>query len=376
LNFDFSPEQKEIGTQLRRLIADVGPPAAVRRVLDGEETYSRALWQKMGEAGFLGTRIPEQFGGAGAGYLELCVVAEELGRAVAAVPMLSSIYLAAELLLHVGSAAQKAKYLPKLATGEWIGTLAMAEGIGQTWPSKITAAATATSVTGTKMPVLDGGIADFAIVMARSGSAGERGLSLYLVDLHDEGVVRTPLQTLDPTRAQVQIDFRDVPAELLGKAGEGWDVVRAVFDCAAILTAFEQLGGAESAMLMARDYALERMAFGRQIGSFQAIKHLLANMYVENVIARSNCYYGAWALSSGSAELPVAAATARISVTQAYQFCAKENIEVHGSMGFTWAFDCHLHYRRSNLLALAVGSPSMWEDRLIDGLCARNTAAA
>jgi alkylation response protein AidB-like acyl-CoA dehydrogenase len=119
---------------------------------------------------------------------------------------------------------------------------------------------------------------------------------------------------------------------------------------------------------MARDYALERKAFGRQIGSFQAIKHLLANMYVAATLARSNCYYGAWALSTKAPELPVAAASARVSATQAYQLCAKDAIEVHGGMGFTWEFDCHLHYRRSNLLALALGSLSFWEDRLIDAL--------
>ena len=126
---------------------------------------------------------------------------------------------------------------------------------------------------------------------------------------------------------------------------------------------------------MAKDYALNRYAFGRQIASFQAIKHKLADMYVNNEIARSNAYYGAWALSTGSAELPVAAATARVSATQAYQHCAKNNIQVHGGMGFTWAFDCHLFYRRANALALALGSQSTWEDLLIERMRRRNVAA-
>ena len=135
--------------------------------------------------------------------------------------------------------------------------------------------------------------------------------------------------------------------------------------------AFEQVGGADRALEMARDYALERMAFGRQIGSFQAIKHMLADMYVSATLARSNAYYGAWALSTGSAELPVAAATARVSATQAFQHCAKNNIQVHGGMGFTWAFDCHLFYRRSNALALSLGSLSTWEDLLIERMRAQ-----
>jgi alkylation response protein AidB-like acyl-CoA dehydrogenase len=142
-----------------------------------------------------------------------------------------------------------------------------------------------------------------------------------------------------------------------------------------VLTAFEQIGGAERALEMARDYALDRIAFGRPIGSFQAIKHMLADMYVTLTLGRSNAYYGAWALSTGAAQLPEAAATARVSATQAYQQCAKNCIQVHGGMGFTWQFDCHLHYRRSNALALALGSQSQWEDLLIERLQARNAAA-
>jgi alkylation response protein AidB-like acyl-CoA dehydrogenase len=149
-----------------------------------------------------------------------------------------------------------------------------------------------------------------------------------------------------------------------------------VLDHAAVLVAFEQVGGSDRALEMGRDYALDRMAFGRPIGSFQAVKHLLADMYVSATLARSNAYYGAWALSTGSAELPVAAATARVSATQSFQHCAKNNIQVHGGMGFTWAFDCHLFYRRSNALALALGSLSTWEDLLISRLQGANTQAA
>jgi acyl-CoA dehydrogenase len=136
------------------------------------------------------------------------------------------------------------------------------------------------------------------------------------------------------------------------------------------------VGGADRALEMARDYALERMAFGRQIGAFQAIKHMLADMYVSATLARSNAYYGAWALSAGAAELPLAAATARVSATQAFQHCAKNNIQVHGGMGFTWAFDCHLFYRRSNALALALGSLSAWESLLIERMRDANVEAA
>ena len=165
-------------------------------------------------------------------------------------------------------------------------------------------------------------------------------------------------------------------AERLGHCGEGQAIADKVMDRAAILLGFEQLGGADRALEMARDYALERMAFGRQIGSFQAIKHMLADMYVSATLARSNCYYGAWALSTDAAELSRAAATARVSATTAFQHCAKNNIQVHGGMGFTWEYDCHLFYRRSNALALRLGSLSHWERLLIERLSAGNSEAA
>jgi alkylation response protein AidB-like acyl-CoA dehydrogenase len=225
--------------------------------------------------------------------------------------------------------------------------------------------------------VPDGDVADLAIVAARTESGrGANAVSLFIVDLNGPGVTRESLETIDPTRSYASVMFEGAPAEPLGGQGDGWHIASQVMDRAAIVMAFEQLGGAERALEMARDYALERMAFGRPIGSFQSIKHMLADMYVAATLARSNCYYGAWALASGAAELPVAAATARVSATQAFQQCAKNNIQVHGGMGFTWAFDCHLFYRRSNALALALGSLSTWESLLIERMRAGNVEAA
>jgi len=374
MDFDFSDEQKSLRDELRRYLAKASPTAEVRKVLEGEAPYSEAVWKGLAELGVLGAGLPEDYGGAGGGYLELCVVAEELGRALAAVPFASSIMLAAEFILQAGSEEQKKNYLPRLAAGSLIGTFALAEGPGPVTPNRIQLAGGAT-LNGAKSPVLDGAIADIAIVAARDAGPGERGLSLFIVDLKARGVTRTPLATIDPTRPQVRIDFADAPAERLGAQGEAWATVSRVFDTAAVLTAFEQIGGADRALEMARDYALERMAFGRPIGSFQAIKHILADMYVSATLARSNALYAAWALSTGSAELPQSAAAARVSATKAFQHCAKNNTQVHGGMGFTWAFDCHLFYKRSNLLALTLGSQSQWEDKLIDRLRASNRAA-
>jgi acyl-CoA dehydrogenase len=370
VNFDFSDEQKQLRDEARKFLADRCSSAAVRAILEGPEPFDRALWTGLGEMGFLGAAIPEQYGGVGLGHLELCVIAEELGRANAPVPMASSIYLAAEGLMLAGTEAQKAAWLPRLASGAAIGTLALSEGVGRVTERSIKAQVADGKLTGVKMPVADGDVADLAVVAARD----PKGVSLYLVELSGPGVTRETLETIDPTRSQARITFDGAPAERLGEAGQGWRLASDMLDRAAVLMAFEQVGGSDRALEMARDYALERMAFGRQIGSFQAIKHMLADMYVAATLARSNAYYGAWALSTEAAELPVAAATARVSATQAYQHCAKNNIQVHGGMGFTWAFDCHLFYRRANALALALGSQTTWEDLLIDRMRRRNDA--
>ncbi len=377
MEFDFSAEQKQLKDQVRRFLADRCDRTAVRRILDGPEPYDKALWKGLGELGYLGASIPEAYGGLGAGYLEACVIAEELGRAVAPVPFSSSIALAAEFLMQAGSEEQKLRLLPRLASGEAVGSFALAEGTGRVSAATVGATAVrsgeAVRLTGAKAAVADGDVADFAVVGALEAGGG-RGLSLFVVDLHGAGVTRRQVATVDPTRSHAQLVFDGALAEPLGDAHEGWGIVERVLDRAAVLVAFEQLGGADRALEMGRDYALERFAFGRPIGSLQAIKHMLADMYVSATLARSNCYYGAWALSTGSAELPEAAATARVGATQAFQHCARNNIQVHGGMGFTWEFDCHLYYRRSNLLALSLGALSTWEDRLIERLRARRAA--
>jgi alkylation response protein AidB-like acyl-CoA dehydrogenase len=375
MNFDFSDEQKQLRNEARKFLAEKCPPKVVRTVLDGHEPYDRQLWKGLAGMGFLGVAIPEEFGGAGAGHLELCVIAEEMGRALAPVPFSSTVYLAAEAILLAGDAAQKQKWLPLIAGGTAIGTLALFEGKGNPSPQAIKLSASGGALNGIKKPVPDAAIADFAIVAARTGSSGrETDISLFLVDMKAEGVEARSLTNVDPSRGQAELIFRNCKAEPLGPAGEGWSIITQVLDRAAVLMAFEQVGGADRALEMGRDYALDRIAFGRPIGSFQAVKHMLADMYVSATLARSNCYYGAWALSTNASELPEAAAAARISATQAFQHCAKNNIQVHGGMGFTWEFDCHMYYRRANATALGLGSLSYWEDALIDRMRKRNAA--
>jgi acyl-CoA dehydrogenase len=365
MNFDFSADQKSLREQARKFLGEHASSTRVRRILEGAAPYDQALWKGMGEMGWMGTAIPETHGGAGFGYLELCVIAEELGRSLAPTPFASTIYLAAEALLLAGSDAQKKRWLPRITQGAAIGCLALAEGPRVTTPGNLATRAEGGRLTGTKMPVMDGDVADFAIVLAAQGQ-GRAGL--YLVELTGPGVTRTTLATVDPTRSHARIVLDGAPAEPLGAAGQGWPLAERLLDRAAVLVAFEQIGGAQAALDMAREYAMGRFAFGRQIASFQAIKHKLADMYVGIELARSNAYYGAWALSKDAPELGVAAAAARVAASEAYYHAAKENIQVHGGMGFTWEFDCHLHYRRAKLTGLMLGSARRWKELLVSRL--------
>jgi alkylation response protein AidB-like acyl-CoA dehydrogenase len=322
------------------------------------------------ELGWLGVSIPEEHGGLGLGKLELCVLAEEMGRAVAPIPYSSTVYFFTEALLLAGSDAQKAAVLPKVADGSVIGAFAISEGPGAPTAATIGCSFDGSTLSGVKTPVTDGDIATHAVVVARDGS----GVSLVLVDLGQAGVKRETLKTLDPTRGHAKLTFDKARAERIGPAGQGWSLAEQVLDRAAVLIAFEQIGGSHACLDMAVDYAKNRFAFSRQIGSFQAIKHKLADMYVAMEVARSNAYYGAWALSTDAAELPLAAAAARVAGIESYHLAAKENIQTHGGMGFTWDLDCHLFYRRAKLLAVQAGALPVWKEKLVSRLERRNAA--
>ncbi len=367
MNFDFSDDLKQLRDQARRFLSEQCTPAVVRQSLDGQQPYAADLWRAIAEMGWIGAAIPEEFGGAGLGYEGLCVLAEEIGRVVAPVPFGSTAYLAAEAILTAGSDAQRREYLPKLADGSLIGCLALSEGSGNPEPSGIHARVVGGRLTGAKWPVADGGIADIAVVVACDE---HRQPNLWVAELAD--VRRRDLQTLDPTRNHARLDFDATPVHQLGSGG--WGAVQRVLDRAAILFAFEQVGGADACLQMAKDYAQERFAFGRPIGSFQAIKHKLADIYVALELARSNAYYGAWALGADATDLALAAATVRVSATEAFHLASKENIQTHGGIGFTWDVDCHLFYRRSKQLGLAIGSAPFWKHRLVDLLETRNAA--
>lgn len=367
MNFDFSEEQKLLQQTAKDYLAEHAPLSVCREILESDAPYSTALWKGAAELGWLGAVIPEEYGGAGFGHLELAVIAEEVGRALAPIPFSSSVYLATEAILLAGSDEQKQTYLPKLASGEAIGTFATVEKPGQNGTESIAATFDGSAVSGTKMPVADGGIAHFSIVVAKEGS----GLSLAIVDLAADGVKREPLQSIDPSRPAARLTFESAAGERLGAAGNGAALAAKVLDRAAVLMAFEQVGAASQAFEITKDFAMGRYAFGRPIASFQAIKHRLADLWCEIELARSNGYYGAWALSNDNEELPVAACLARVSASDAFDLATVEMVQLHGGVGYTWEYDCHLFYRRAKLLSATLGTASHWRDKLITQLDSR-----
>ena len=361
MNFDFSEDQKLLQKTVRDYLEEHCPLAVTRDVLESKKPYAADLWKGAAELGWLGAVIPEEHGGAGFGHLELCLIAEELGRALAPIPFSSSVYLATEAVLQAGSDAQRSELLPALASGERIGTLALAEKPGTVSEGSIQTVFENGRVRGTKTAVPDGEAAGLGIVAARSAA----GISLVRVDLDGEGVTREALESFDGSRPQARITFDDTPGELIGSDGAGWALLEQVLDRAAVLFAFEQVGAAERALEITKEFTLGRYAFGRPIASFQALKHRMADLWVAIELAKSNAYYGAWALSGDEPELPVAAAGARVAACEALDLAATEMVQLHGGVGFTWEYDCHLFYRRAKVLGLAIGSAREWSDKLV-----------
>lgn len=371
MNFDFSDDQKFLGNEARKFLSAACSMAHVREVLNDENmSHHAGLWAKIVDMGWLGTAIPENYGGLGLGLLELCVLAEEMGRALAPVPFASTAYYFTEVLKLAASEEMKAAVLPGIVGGEIVGCYASSEGPGAVNAAILKTSFDGKTLKGTKIPVTDGDVATHAVVLAKEGA----GASLVLVSLRQAGVKRTPVKTLEPTRSHAELVFNGAEGTRIGAAGEGEALHEALMNRVAVLLAFEQLGGATRCLEMANDYAKQRYAFGKPIGGNQAIKHKLADMYVKNEVARSNCYYGAWALSTDAVELPEAAAAARLAGSEAYWYASKENIQTHGGMGFTWEVDCHLFYRRAKLLSVQAGAPPVWKEKLVRALEQKNVA--
>lgn len=360
MNFDLSDEQKMLAEQARSLLAKRSTPQRLRTLIDNGDEWDEPLWRELAELGFLGVIISEAHGGLGMSELDMGVISEELGRANAALPFFSSVVLAADAIQLAGNEAQKAQYLPGLASGETVATFAYAEGPAGWSAEAVHASLEGGRLTGIKTPVADAGIASIAVVLCKS--AGK--LALAVVTLDQPGVERLKLTSFDQLRAHYTLRFDGAEAELLtGAAAER--VLPLLMDRAAVQAAFEAVGGAEACLTMARDYAAGRQIFGRSLASYQAIKHKLADVLVGVELARSSAYFGGWSAANGSDDLPEAASAARLMAIDAFERAARENIQVHGGIGYTFEANCHFYYRRERTLALSLGGRERWADRLI-----------
>ena len=382
MNFDFSDDQKTLREELRRMLQRESPPAKAREAIDQGLSHQADLWRHLVDVGATGLMLPEDSGGAGLGAMELCVAAEELGRQLAAVPYASTMYLATQALLLGASADQQAHWLPRVASGE-VATLAGLEALdGSSAPQALAAQGEETSILRFQAGVLrgeaslvpDGSAAAWAVVRAHAAD----GSVCWVVAELDSSVTRRLLPTRDPSRPWAALHFNGTPAQALDAVVDLPAFEQRLRCRAAVLTAFEALGGADAALEMAAAYARERVAFGRAIGSYQGIKHKLADLYTANQLARVHAWYGAWALacdaSAPHAALAEAAAAALVSCTRAYTRAAEEALHVHGGMGYTWEADCHLHVRRARQLAVWLGSDLQWASTLADSLVARKDA--
>jgi alkylation response protein AidB-like acyl-CoA dehydrogenase len=358
-------EQEELRASVRRFLADRAPISAVRELMDTVEGLDAGVWRQAGEQlGLQGIAIPEQYGGAGFSFAEQAIVLEELGAALYGGPYLASAVLAATALLASSDEGAKKAYLPGIASGQLIATVAFTEEDGSWDPAAIAMTAgpggEGWRLEGRKSFVLDGHTAGLILVVARTGQT----LSLFAVPAGAPGLTRTPLPTLDQTRKLARLEFAAVHATLIGSAGDGERVLARVLDVAAIAQAAEQLGGAQRALDMAVDYLKVRHQFGRPIGSFQALKHRCADLLLEVESLRSAVTYASAAVAENSGEIPAAAALVKAYASDVYFHVAAENIQLHGGIGFTWEHDAHLYFKRAKASELFLGDAAYHREHL------------
>ena len=369
-----SDEQEEFRRVVRRFLEDQSPPSEVRRLMETPEGCDPAVWEQLSrELGLPAVHIPEEYGGQGFSFVELCIATEEMGRALLCGPWFASVVLAANAILEGATETRRKELLPGIAAGETVATLAVAEPSGR-WDAEgvaLTAESAdgAFRLDGEKSYVLDGHSADLIVVVARApGSSGDDGLSFFTVAGDADGLERRPLATVDATRKQASLRFSGVRGELLGELGAGGPALARTLDLAAIALANESVGGAQKVLEESVEYAKTRVQFGRPIGSFQAITHKGADMLLDVELARSAACYAAAAVAEGDEEVPALASLAKAFASDVYMKAAAENIQIHGGVGFTWEHDAHLYFKRAKSSEVFLGDPSQHRELLAQHL--------
>ena len=358
----YSDEQSQIREQARRALSDLDSRNKLRALLEKKGAHDTEFWAVARDMGWTAIGISEAHGGLGLGLIELQIIAEECGRVVVAAPLLASATPAVHVLSEAGNPSG---VLNEFAAGFLTAAFAVAEGT-EVFPKSIATVIEDGCVTGFKPAVLSGAIADRAVLLARDSTGRER---LVLVDLDQSGVHRSVLDTIDNSRCVADLKFDHARAIELDVKDPGL-VARQALARLALFLASESVGGADSSILLARDYANERQAFGQAIGKFQAVKHAIAEMWVLNELARASVLDAAVRLSNDDSDAEAYVAAARLNAIQAYETAAATAMQIHGGLGVAWETDLHLHYRRARSLAVEGGVPAYWEDRLVETLVA------
>jgi alkylation response protein AidB-like acyl-CoA dehydrogenase len=376
MDFGFSQEQELLRQTARSFLEKECPSGFVRRMMDDPAGTTDEFWGKLGELGWLGLIYPETYGGVGLGLVDLTVVLEEMGRAVMPGPFFSTVLLGGLAVLQAGSDAQKAAWLPRIASGDARATLALLEESTRWDTAGVTLAAKPGKdggfvLSGTKLFVPDGHTADLLVVAARTARPAKddsaHGVSLFLVPANQKGVGTTLLPTMDQTRKLAEVTLRRVevgPDAVLGPLHQGWPVVARVLDQATVALCAEMCGGAQKVLDLSTDYAKVRVAFGRPIGAYQAVKHKCADMLVAVENAKSITYYAAWAADQDAPDATLAASMAKAFVSDAYRKVAGDGIQVHGGIGFTWEHDLHLYFKRAKGSEVAFGDATLHRERV------------
>jgi alkylation response protein AidB-like acyl-CoA dehydrogenase len=354
-------EREALRDTVRTMLERTSADADVRRVMETDSGYDEAVWRQAAEQlGLTGLAIPEEYGGSGFGPLELAVVFEEMGRALFCGPYLSTVGLAVPALLASGDDMAMKEWLPGIAAGTTIATLALTEESSDWDAGSVTTTATREGdgwrLRGTKWYVLDGHVADLVLVVART----DDDVAVFAVPGDAAGLTREPMMTMDATRKMARLTFDGVEAQPVAGEHGGWRVVSHALRFGAVALAAENVGGAQKCLDMSADYAKERIQFGRPIGSFQAIKHKLANMLTEVEQARSASYFASreaaqQATGTGD-DLALAASLAKAYTGDAFFRAAADTIQIHGGIGFTWEHPAHLYFKRAKTNQLLLGS--------------------
>jgi alkylation response protein AidB-like acyl-CoA dehydrogenase len=359
MDIAFTGEHEQLRQTVRRFLENESSEQTVRKLMETERGYDAKTWERLAsELSLVGLIVPEQYGGAGLGPVELSIVMEEMGRLLFCGPYLSTAVLGAASLLHCADDAAKATLLPTIASGKAIATLAFVEEHGRWDADSIAMRATHDGanwkLSGVKDYVIDGAIADVILVAACT----DKGLGLFQMDGNASKFERAALPTLDLTRKLARLSFSGTPAKLLSGSGDVTASIKHVLALGAAMLAAEQVGGAQRCLELSTEYAKTRLQFGRPIGTFQAIKHKCADILVETEFARSGAYHAAFAAAENDdAALEAAAHIARSYCSEAFFHAAAENIQIHGGMGFTWEAPAHLYFKRARASSMMFGDP-------------------